>query len=85
MQSAATQLPLDTRRKAKFLYWIGWRVTEIAQAIGENEKTVHSWKSRDEWDRADNVERIGGVLDEPLRRGRARPASTSLGVSRLEP
>ena len=66
MQSVATQLPMDTRRQAKFLYWMGWRVTEIAQAIGENEKTVHSWKSRDEWDRADNVERIGGALEARL-------------------
>ncbi|PUE90373.1 hypothetical protein C7T79_20210, partial [Xanthomonas oryzae pv. oryzicola] len=47
MQSVYTQLPMDTRRQAKFLYWMGWRVTEIAQAIGENAKTVHSWKSRD--------------------------------------
>lgn len=66
MQSVATQLPMDTRRQAKFLYWMGWRVIEIAQAIGENEKTVHSWKSRDEWDRADNVERIGGALEARL-------------------
>ncbi|WP_199913127.1 terminase large subunit domain-containing protein, partial [Xanthomonas fragariae] len=66
MHSVATQLPMDTRRQAKFLYWMGWRVTEIAQAIGENEKTVHSWKSRDEWDRADNVERIGGALEARL-------------------
>ncbi|WP_204243583.1 terminase ATPase subunit family protein [Xanthomonas cannabis] len=66
MQNVATQLPMDTRRQAKFLYWMGWRVTEIAQAIGENEKTVHSWKARDEWDRADNVERIGGALEARL-------------------
>ncbi|RBF06533.1 terminase, partial [Xanthomonas oryzae pv. oryzae] len=66
MQSVSTQLPMDTRRQAKFLYWMGWRVTEIAQAIGENAKTVHSWKSRDEWDRADNVERIGGALEARL-------------------
>ncbi len=57
---------MDTRRQAKFLYWMGWRVCEIAEAIGENEKTIHSWKSRDEWDRADNVERIGGALEARL-------------------
>ena len=57
---------MDTRRQAKFLYWMGWRVCEIAQATGENEKTIHSWKSRDEWDRADNVERIGGALEARL-------------------
>jgi uncharacterized protein YjcR len=57
---------MDTRRQAKFLYWMGWRVCEIAEATGENEKTIHSWKSRDEWDRADNVERIGGALEQRL-------------------
>lgn len=57
---------MDTRRQAKFLYWMGWRVCEIAEATGENEKTIHSWKSRDEWDRADNVERIGGALEARL-------------------
>jgi uncharacterized protein YjcR len=56
----------DNRRQAKFLYWTGWRITEIAEHIGEKEKTVHSWKARDEWDRADNVERIGGALEARL-------------------
>lgn len=56
----------DSRRQAKFLYWMGWRITEIAEHLGEKEKTVHSWKSRDDWDRADNVERIGGALEARL-------------------
>lgn len=56
----------DSRRQAKFLYWTGWRVTDIADYLGEKERTVHSWKSRDEWDRADNVERIGGALEARL-------------------
>jgi len=62
----STDLMMDVRRRAKHLYWMGWRVTEIAEAIGEKEKTVHSWKARDEWDRADNVERIGGALEARL-------------------
>lgn len=66
MSSVAAQLPMDTRRQAKFLYWMGWRVCEIAEATGEKEKTLHSWKARDEWDRADNVERIGGALEARL-------------------
>ncbi|MFK3649274.1 terminase ATPase subunit family protein [Lysobacter enzymogenes] len=66
MNSVATQLPMDTRRQAKFLYWMGWRICDIAEATGEKEKTLHSWKARDEWDRADNVERIGGALEARL-------------------
>lgn len=60
------QPTLDNRRHAKFLYWTGWRVTDIADYLGEKEKTIHSWKARDEWDRADNVERIGGALEARL-------------------
>ena len=59
-------LPMDARRQSKFLYWMGWRICEIAEATGEKEKTLHSWKTRDEWDRADNVERIGGALEARL-------------------
>jgi len=66
VNDVAAQLQTDSRRQAKFLYWMGWRVTEIAEAIGEKEKTIHSWKARDEWDRADNVERIGGALEQRL-------------------
>ncbi|WP_286977317.1 terminase ATPase subunit family protein [Pseudomonas sp.] len=65
--NAAVEIPIrDNRRQAKFLYWTGWRVTEIAECLGEKEKTVHSWKARDEWDRASNVERIGGALEARL-------------------
>lgn len=56
----------DNRRQAKFLYWTGWRITDIADFLGEPEKTVHSWKGRDEWDRADTLERIGGALEARL-------------------
>jgi len=62
----ATHPPMDPRRQAKFLYWTGWRVTDIADFLSEKEKTIHSWKARDDWDRADNVERIGGALEARL-------------------
>lgn len=67
MNTATTaNQPMDPRRQAKFLYWTGWRVTDIADFLSEREKTVHSWKARDQWDRADNVERIGGALEARL-------------------
>ena len=66
VQSVAEKLNVDPRRQAKFLYWMGWRICDIAQLIGEKEKTVHSWKARDEWDRANSVERIGGALEARL-------------------
>jgi len=66
MNTALNATNMDSRRLGKFLYWQGWRVTEIAEYVGEKEPTVHSWKKRDEWDRADNVERIGGALEARL-------------------
>lgn len=45
------ELTFDNRVKAKFLYWMGWRISSIAEYLQENEKTVHSWKARDEWDK----------------------------------
>lgn len=61
------EIPIrDNRRQARFLYWIGWRISDIADFLGEKEKTVHSWKSRDDWDLADTVERIGGALEARL-------------------
>ncbi|QFG28506.1 terminase ATPase subunit family protein [Pseudomonas umsongensis] len=62
----AAHPPMDPRRQANFLYWTGWRVTDIADFLCEKEKTIHSWKARDDWDRADNVERIGGALEARL-------------------
>lgn len=41
----------DNRTKAKFLYWMGWRVSSISEYLKENVKTVHSWKERDEWEK----------------------------------
>jgi uncharacterized protein YjcR len=65
--NAAVEIPIrDNRRQAKFLYWMGWRVCDIADHLGEKDKTLHSWKDRDGWDRADSVERIGGALEARL-------------------
>lgn len=66
MNSPLDSTSMDPRRLGKFLYWQGWRITQIAEYIGEKEPTVHSWKKRDEWDRADSVERVGGALEARL-------------------
>lgn len=59
-------IPTDHRRHAKHLYWQGYRVCEIAELIGEKEKTLHSWKARDEWDRATPLERIQAATEARL-------------------
>lgn len=64
--NAIVELPTDHRRHAKHLYWQGYRVCEIAELIGEKEKTLHSWKARDEWDRATPLERVQAATEARL-------------------
>lgn len=64
--NAIVELPTDPRRHAKHLYWQGFRVCEIAELVGEKEKTLHSWKARDEWDRATPLERIQAATEARL-------------------
>lgn len=64
--NAIAQLPTDPRRHAKHLYWMGWRVTDIADLLGEKEKTLHSWKARDEWDRATALQRVQAATESRL-------------------
>lgn len=56
----------DPRRKARALYWMGWRVSRIAELLGENKATVHSWKRRDAWDDASPLERVDAALESRL-------------------
>lgn len=53
-----TPREVDHRRQAKFLYWMGWQVTDIAEYQGEPRATVASWKSRDNWDKSPVLERV---------------------------
>lgn len=63
---ANLELILDNRLKAKFLSWMGWRNTDIAEAIGENENTIASWKSRDKWDEIHGTNRVEQALQVRL-------------------
>lgn len=55
-------LVADNKLKAKFLYWMGWKIVDIAQAIDEKERTVHAWKTREEWDKEKPENRIEDSL-----------------------
>ena len=63
---STSSIDIDPRRHARTLYWQGWRVKRIAEHLGEKPATVHSWKRRDEWDKSDEVERIGSSLETRL-------------------
>lgn len=60
---AAVATELDPRRRARDLYWQGWRVIRIAEHLGEKPSTIHSWKRRDAWDAFDPVERAESSVE----------------------
>lgn len=64
----ASALPpeIDPRRRARDLYWQGWRVIRIAEHINEKPATVHSWKRRDGWDAYDPIQRVESSLEARL-------------------
>jgi uncharacterized protein YjcR len=53
----------DPRIEARHLYWAGWRISRIAESLGEKPATVHSWKRRDEWDKKKLIERVEESLE----------------------
>ncbi|MBF7683874.1 terminase [Acinetobacter sp. B5B] len=55
-------LVADNKLKAKFLYWLGWKIVDIAQAIDEKERTVQAWKTREEWEKEKPENRIEDAL-----------------------
>lgn len=57
LPSSAVSPDLDPRRRARDLYWQGWRVIRISEHLGEKATTIHSWKRRDRWDEYSPVER----------------------------
>jgi uncharacterized protein YjcR len=57
---------LDHRRRARALYWAGWRISRIADEIGAKKSTVFSWKYRDGWDKYSSVERVDETLEMRL-------------------
>ena len=63
LPAAAVAPELDPRRRARDLYWQGWRVIRIAEHLGEKPSTIHSWKRRDAWDAFDPVERAESSVE----------------------
>lgn len=59
----AEGLAADKRRAARHLFWQGWRVSHIAEYIGEPRSTVQGWKDAEDWDKAQPVERVEAVIE----------------------
>ncbi len=62
----AEGMAADKRRAARHLYWQGWRVSSIAEYIGEPRSTVQGWKDAEEWDKTQPAQRVEAALETRL-------------------
>lgn len=58
----------NPRKRARSLYWQGYKIAWIAGQIGENPSTVHSWKRRDKWDETSPLDRCEDAIEARLIR-----------------
>ncbi|MGO1072721.1 terminase ATPase subunit family protein [Lysobacter sp. CA199] len=54
---------LDQRRASRALYWMRWRISDIADHFGLARTTVQAWKDRDQWDEAPPMDRIESSIE----------------------
>ncbi len=59
----ADGLAADKRRAARHLYWQGWRISSIAEYIGEPRSTVQGWKDAEDWDKFQPAQRVEAALE----------------------
>lgn len=59
---ANLHLIMDNKLKGKFLYWLGWKIVDIAEVLEEKERTVQAWKTRDEWEKEKPENRVECAL-----------------------
>lgn len=62
----AAERSAGNRRAARHLYWQGWRISSIAEYLGEARTTVQTWKDAEGWDKAQPAERVEGALEARL-------------------
>ncbi|WP_430982017.1 terminase gpP N-terminus-related DNA-binding protein [Burkholderia stabilis] len=66
-----TALPIDSsdvdpRRRARDLYWHGYRIARIAEQLGVKPATLYSWKKRDRWDDTEPIDRVNMTIEAQL-------------------
>lgn len=59
-------IDIDPRKQAKLLYWGGYRVTRIAELLGEKVATVHSWKRREKWEDTNPSDRVEATAESRM-------------------
>lgn len=66
----------DSRRRARDLYWQGWRLTDIGELLKIPRTTLHGWKEAEQWDKAAPIQRVEGALESRLVQLIAKEAKT---------
>ncbi|MCW5320535.1 terminase [Verminephrobacter aporrectodeae subsp. tuberculatae] len=62
----AQDLDADKRRTARHLYWQGWRISSLAEYLGEPRSTVQGWKDAEQWDKTQPAQRVEAALETRL-------------------
>lgn len=57
---------MDPRRRARSLYWQGWKIAEIGRELGVKAPTIASWKRRDKWDATTPIDRVEDAIEARL-------------------
>ena len=68
-----TQAPFDApaapdagaglRREARTLYWMGWKLSHIAEHLGVPRGTLHGWHRAEKWADTPAAQRVEGALE----------------------
>lgn len=56
----------DPRRRARSLFWQGYKIAYIARELGVKESTVSSWKRRDKWNETHPLDRVEDAIEARL-------------------
>ncbi|MDD5175736.1 MAG: terminase ATPase subunit family protein [Sterolibacterium sp.] len=56
----------DPRRRARTLYWQGYKISYIANELGVKPGTISSWKRRDKWNETHPLDRVEDAIEARL-------------------
>lgn len=74
----------DSRRRARDLYWQGWRLTDIGELLKIPRTTLHGWKEAEQWDKAAPIQRVEGALESRLVQLIAKEAKTGSDFKEID-
>lgn len=74
----------DSRRRARDLYWQGWRLTDIGELLKTPRTTLHGWKEAEQWDKAAPIQRVEGALESRMVQLIAKDAKTGSDFKEID-